>query len=667
MIAEILLPIPLNKLFSYSIPRNVDKIEIGQIVEVDFNNKKKIGVVWSFTEINKFERKIKSINKVFSGITLPLELIKSTSFIANYSCNHVSLIVKHILSCFSEKFDNNYIQEFKTKKFCGLNNNLNYQLDLNKIQRKASTEIMQFGFKKFNVVLLEGVTGSGKTRVYMNSIYDAIKNNLQCIVLVPEIILTKQWIDEFSKEFLFSPEIFHSSLKKTEKSKIWLGVYLGKINLIVGTRSALFLPFKRLGLIVVDEEHDISYKQEENVIFNARDLAVVRAKNSNCQIILTSATPSIETIFNCKNKKYNKVVINKRVNDVSSPKIEIIDMRKEEERKNLWISKTLEFEINKSIKLKKQSLIFLNKRGYAATIICKKCGYSEICEKCDFPMVLHKNLEHKDLNVLICHYCDNKKKLSETCQKCKSKNSMLAIGPGIQKIYEIAQGLFPKAKICIISSDHAKNKKEFANNLKLIMSNQIDIIIGTQMTSKGHHFPNLRTVGILNVDNLLRSVDIRSAEKTFQLITQVSGRAGRENSDGRVLIQTYDPKNKVLEVITDMNNDKFFELELRQRKSYNHPPYSNMISIIIQGKKENQVISKSKLIEGFLLKSIDKANIFGPSPALIHKIRNNFRWRILIKSDKDKKKLADLKAKLLRITSTKDLNIKLDVDPLNFK
>ena len=498
----------------------------------------------------------------------------------------------------------------------------------------------------------------------MDVLEDIINKNQQCIVLVPEIILTKQWIREFKSIFGFQPEIFHSSISKKRKEQIWLGVATCKIKLVIGTRSALFLPYQNLGLIVLDEEHDISYKQEDGIIINARDMAVLIAKKTNSLIILSSATPSLETLYNCTNKKYSRLSLTQRVNNYALPKIEIIDMKKEK-RKNFWISEKLEKEIKKTISENQQSLIFLNKRGYSPVMLCKKCGKSEVCPHCDFSLVFHKGIFNNNKNLLLCHHCNYQIEFKNECTSCKAKDSFITVGPGVEKIFEEVSSLFPQAKICLLSSDTLKKREEHNEILTSIYKNEVDIIIGTQIISKGHHFPNIKTVGIINIDNLLKSIDIRANEKAYQLLTQVSGRAGRAANNGKVFIQTFLPDNKIIKMASEKMDLNFYNWELCNRKRLNHPPFSNLISVIIREKNLKTLQEHSKLILS-KLKKFEKINIYGPAPAPIFKLKNIFRYRLLILFESNFVRINQLKNELMSIKKNRFLNIKIDVDPQSF-
>ena len=662
MIVKVLLTLRINQLFSYRIKKNYPKkrIRIGQVVKVDFKNKKYYGIIFSFDR--KSVKILKYVEEIYFDIILKKELLEALNIFSNYSCNTFGSLLKLSLAGFNKntyyKLKNNTSNTKNTFRAMSSNN-------LNQEQQNAVKKIKIGNLKSFKTILLDGVTGSGKTRVYTKIIQETLEKGFQCLVLVPEIILTSQWIIEFKDEFGFEPEIYHSSISSTKRSEIWVKIALGKIELVVGTRSALFLPFYNLGLIILDEEHDSSYKQEEVVILNSRDWAVLLAKKSNCKIILSTATPSIETSYNCYIKKYTKVSLTKRFNNTKLPEIEIVDMKKNVLDKNKWISNPLKNALKTCFNSGKQSLLFLNKRGYAPVVICTKCGYSISCPNCDFALVFHKNKHIGSDHVLICHHCNYQEKFKDICPKCKSEKCLTNAGPGIEKIYEEVSDFLPREEICLLSSDTVKNKSNFKQIINSIQKKEIKIIIGTQIISKGHHFPNLETVGIINIDNLINSLDFRSSERAYQLITQVAGRSGRESSSGRVLVQTYHPESKIIEMCSLYQKENFYKWELEKRKKYRLPPFVNLISIIIENNKPS--IAKKHAYETIsLLKTSLESMVFGPTPAPIFKLRNKYRYRILIKFEKSSIYKHKIRERLMKIIFNKGTKIKIDVDPYNF-
>ena len=653
MILEILLPLPINdKTFFYKeklLEKN--KPKIGQIVSVKFRNKEQIGIVLKTPNVIDLDKKLSEIEDSYKNYFFNEEIIKSINFLSKYTCNSFSIILKNFLSGFSKN----------SQKLELLDHHHNFKLPvLSKDQRKALSDINGKNINTFNVLSLHGVTGSGKTRVYMNIVKEKLKKNFQCLILVPEIILTKEWVSEIFNDFGIRSEIYHSSIKTKQKEKIWNHVILKKPILVIGTRSSLFLPFKNLGIIVVDEEHDSSYKQEDKLIINARDFAIIRAKNSDCPIILSSATPSIENVNNCRKKKFKEIRMPKRVNDVPLPDIQIVDMKKE---KNI-ISNKLIIQIEKNLNSKLQTMIFVNKRGYTSYILCKKCGFIKQCPNCNVSLVLH-NFKDKE-SFLLCHHCSYREKFKNYCDKCHSENSIIFPGEGIEKIYEEIQKKFSKSRTIFISSDTVKKKKNLNSFLKKIINNEVDIVIGTQILSKGHNFPFLKTVGILNIDHFLNDFDFRSFEKCFQQIIQVSGRAGRKNQKGNVLIQTFQSKHLVFENCKNYSFKEFYDEEIKRRKRFEHPPFSNFISLIITSISDIKSRQFANFLSNNLKKQFKQANIFGPAPAVISMKNKKFRYRLLIKLKKNYALQSNIKAFIKKFKVPSEIKLYIDVDPINF-
>ena len=651
MILEVLLALPIgDKYFYYkSTSLKENNLKIGQLININFRGKKQVGLIVGKPKRVNFNKPISEIEFVYNDLSFNEEILKSINFLSRYSCNSLSNIFKNFISGFNEKEDETSLplNEFKTP-------------ELSNEQKRVLTKINKVGLSKFKAFTLSGITGSGKTRIYMYLVKEKLMKKFQCLIMVPEIILTKEWVKEISEDFGINTMVYHSSIKISEKHKIWGQVIKGKPILVIGTRSALFLPFKNLGIIIVDEEHDQSYKQEEKLIMNARDFAIVRAKNSGCPIILSSATPSIETMQNCVKGKFLIVEINKRINNTPLPSIKIVNMRKEKK----LISDSLINQIKINIKNNHQSMIFINKRGYTSFVICKKCGFIKSCPNCDISLVLH-NFGKRD-STLLCHHCSYNEFFKNYCSNCKSNNSLDFPGEGIEKIYQEVISTFPNSKNIFISSDSIKKSKNLNKILTDIKSNKVDIIVGTQILSKGHNFPFLKTVGIINIDNLLNDFDFRSSEKCFQQIIQVSGRAGRKNLAGNVIIQTLEPAHSVLQNCMSYSFKKFYNEELLKRKKNNHPPYSNFISLIIKSTNNNLAKKFSFLIVknlSFIFKSI---SIYGPASAVISMKNKNYRHRILLKIKKDQSLQENVKNFLKNIKPPPLVKFYIDVDPVNF-
>ena len=478
--------------------------------------------------------------------------------------------------------------------------------------------------------------------------------------MLPEIVLTSQWLDRFYKRFGSMPIVWHSNISKTEKRDAWHAISEGAASVVVGARSSLFLPFTNLAAIIVDEEHDVSYKQQSGVFYNARDMAIVRSKFHNIPILLISATPSLETTMNIKTNRYKKFTLSKRFGGAVLPETKLIDLRSNKPYKDKWISELLYEEMKYNLSQGGQVLLFLNRRGYAPLTICSKCGYRLRCPNCSSWLVAHKNQ-----NLLLCHHCDFSSKFLQKCSSCKAYNEFTLVGPGVERISEEISSLFPNYSQAILSSDIINNSKEISLLFRKIAEKKIDIIIGTQVISKGHHFPHLSLVGVVDADIGLSGGDLRAAERTFQLLSQVSGRAGREKRKGKVLLQTYFPDHPVMRAIADGERDKFMDIELSSRKHYSMPPYGRLVGLIISAKSESQAKEAAVMLASCAPMQED-FEIFGPAPAPLSLLRNRYRYRILIKSSK-KQNIQQIIIKWLAgVKLSKNIKVELDVDPYSF-
>ena len=483
---------------------------------------------------------------------------------------------------------------------------------------------------------------------------DFLKLKKQILVMLPEIALSEQWLERFKSSFGFYPLVWNSKVKLSEKRKIWNMALKKDPLVLVGARSSLFLPYQNLGLIIIDEENDQSYKQEEGVIYNARDMAVMRAKIEKTSIILVSATPSLETYKNCKEKKYELVKLSKRFKNSISPKIKVIDMKNSNSK---FISERLKLELNNNIKNKKQSLILINRRGYAPISLCNSCGAKRKCAYCDASLVYHK-----ESDVLICHQCARKESLDGKCQQCGNKKFIL-LGIGLEKIFEEVNKIFKSSNIINLSSDNV-NRENFAKTLKQIEEGKIDIIIGTQIISKGFDFEKLKSVFIIDFDMWFNNADIRTNEKVFQLTQQVSGRAGRREERGEVFIQTYQPKHELLKDIVENKRDLFYEKELKIRSKSLLPPYAKLLLVTVSSANSKLAEEKAKIIKR-LFDNVAELKVLGPIPAQVFYVNKKYRFRLLVKATKPLKIQNYLINKKFSFKEDPKVKIKLDIDPYN--
>ncbi len=647
-VAKILLP--LAKLFplDYLVPNEM-RLVIGDLVVVPFRNKELTGIIWDLSDkIPEKLDKIKSIKqKVPLDFSINQQMIDLIRWVATYYLSELGSIAKLVLPVdIGEKPIKIKHQEISS----------NFTLPpLSLDQQNALTLLKES--KKPSII--KGVTGSGKTEIYFHLLADYLKQDKQILIMLPEIALSQQIISRFTSRFGFEPVIWNSSVTKAQKKMILRGVLSDKIKIIIGARSSLFLPYNNLGLIIIDEEHDSSYKQDDGVLYNARDVAVLRANLSKIKIILCSATPSIETIFNVSNNKYQLITLVNRYQRAILPEIQIIDMKKEKLSKNCYLSNKLIESIKIKLADKEQILLFLNRRGYSPLMLCKICGYRFTCNACSSWLVVHKSSKK-----LECHHCGYQSKIHTSCPDCFEKDSLTLCGPGIERIEEEIKSIFPNRIIAVISKDYPQKPEKIRELLDKMEKSEIDILIGTQMITKGYHFPNLTLVGVIDADlGAISSGDLRASERYYQLLQQVGGRAGREDKKGLVLMQTYYPDNMIFNHIQN-GGDQFLQYELAIRQEMNMPPFTKMASIILSGKNEYKLLEFAKNFVNIVPKS--SARILGPSSALMSKLAGKFRYRILVIVDRrfNLQKFLQTWLNLIKIPSA--YHLRIDIDPKNF-
>ncbi len=648
------VPVLIPRIFDYPhtyLSGKFDKLKPGSIVLVPFGRKKEIGVIWDKQEKTNKIFKLKNVLEKKS-ISLNENLIKFINWFSLYNLVPKGMVLKMCLgdeSFFSK--NSNFIDDTKIKK--------KNKFNLNPEQKRCLDDINGFG-NKFNATLLQGVTGSGKTIVYFEKIKQNLMQGKQSLVLLPEIFLTNQFEQRFEDYFGFKPSIWHSKITKKNKKIIWQNIVNNKIKLVVGARSSLFLPFKKLGLIVVDEEHDSSYKQDEGLRYNARDMAISRASIEDIPIILATSIPSLETYNNVKNKKYNSTKLKKRYKNFLLPSAEIVNLNLNKKNKNIWLDiKTLNLA-RKYLDSKQQVLFFLNRRGYAPFLICKKCGLKLVCPNCSVFLTFHKQL-----NKAMCHHCGHKSSIKQKCQKTDFNCEFQMYGPGVEKIFAELRQIFPDKVIKILSSDFLNKKKETINLLKDIENNKVNILVGTQLISKGFNFPNLNCIVVVDADFSGMGFDLRSTEKNIQLYNQLSGRAGRFSKKSLIIYQTFNPSDKTLSDILENNPEKFLEEESCLRKEKKLPPFSRLIAFIVESNNEKESFLEAQKIKKnlLLLKDIE---VMGPVTSPIFKIKNKYRTRLLLRSQNNvfvQKKISII---LKNLNISKKIKLTVDVDPLNF-
>ncbi len=722
MIVGVLLPLPFNEVFDYKVEGDVC---VGEMVRVPFGRDVLVGVVWKIgASAHLDDKKIKSILEKINFPPLSPELRQFISFVADYNMAFLGLVLKMVLSVkgvFDDpkmtvlyELSGKTLAEAKLKnsdarwrvmdflKFAPFNRRdiaagagvtqsvIKTMIDAGVLRPVLIEEKKIFGHEKakyqkvtltaeqeeaaaelsakigcgFRVTLLDGVTGSGKTEVYFEAVAKALEEGKQVLIMVPEIALTSQWLGRFEKRFGVKPAKWHSALSNRERIDTWKAVADGSAKVLVGARSALFLPYAKLGLIVVDESHDQSFKQEDVVNYQGRDMAIVRAKYEKIPIILSTATPDLETCVNVEEGKYDLVTLKSRFAAAVLPKIEVIDLKQNKPVKGAWgvswLAPKLVEELKLNLERGEQSMLFLNRRGYAPLMICRDCGHRIQCPHCTAWLT-----EHKKTNSLICHHCGYSMPIPQRCPECQSETGLTACGPGVERVAEEVKFRFPNARVKVLSSDLTSSFSEVSDVIHQMENGEVDILIGTQILAKGHHFPSLTLVGVVDADLGLMGSDLRASERTFQLLSQVSGRAGRGEKKGTVYLQTLYPENAVLQALVANDRTKFLELEKKTRKILKMPPYGKLAALIISGPNQEETETTAIRL-GQCAPNTEHISTLGPAPAPIFMLRNKFRYRLLLKTEKNIKIQSVVKEWMAKVKVPNRVKVEVDIDPYSF-
>ncbi len=534
--------------------------------------------------------------------------------------------------------------------------------ELTEAQADAAAELRKaVAADAFSVTLLDGVTGSGKTEVYFEAIAAAIAAGRQVLVLLPEIALTGEFLDRFTARFGTRPAEWHSDLTPAMRNRVWRGVITGEVRAVVGARSALFLPFPELGLIVVDEEHDLAYKQEDRVIYNARDMAVVRGHLAGFPVVLASATPSVESRNNADRGRYARIELPERFSGTVVPKIEAIDLRDHPPERGAFLSPPLIAAIEATLAGGEQALLFLNRRGYAPLTLCRKCGHRFRCRNCSAWLV-----EHRFRGTLACHHCGHEERRPQACPECGTQDSLVACGPGVERVAEEAAARFPEARILVLSSDLAGGVRRLREELAAIARGEFEIVIGTQLVAKGHNFPELTLVGVIDADIGLASGDPRAAERTFQLLSQVTGRAGRAGREGRGLIQTHASDHPVIRALIAGDRERFYEYEIAERRSAHLPPFGRLASLIVSATDRGLAEAYARALAR-AAPAVSGFSVLGPAEAPLALIRGRHRFRLLVQATLDIDMQGHIRRWLGAAPAPRgSLRVSIDVDPQSF-
>ena len=646
----ILLPNIFNHPFTYktSMP-----LKVGDYVLVPFGKSKITGVVWNEFEKNSNKKfKIKSILRKLDVTPLKKNTINFLNWFAEYNLIPKGMALKLVLLS-SKAIENKQAKFYKIFDSKIKKNQIILSNDQNKSLAK-----MNISNKKFRVHVLQGTTGSGKTFVYFEALKPLIELGFQGLILLPEIGLTGQFEQKFLEYFGFKPAVWHSGISKKKKELIWSGISNGEIKIIIGARSSLFLPFKKLGIIIVDEEHDQSFKQDEGITYNARDMAISRASFENVPINLITAVPSLETFENIKKGKYEVSRLEERYKKATLPSYEIINLNNIKLEKQSWLSNKIIEKVDLHLKKKDQVLFFLNRRGFSPNVLCNKCFTSFTCPNCSINLVYHKNK-----NNLLCHYCGFKSDPKRNCEK-EGICELIFSGPGVERISEEVKRKFPGKKIQIFSSD-TMNKKDSKEKIDKIINNETQILIGTQLISKGFHFPSLNCIIVVDIDLSSQGHDLRGAEKNLQLYHQLTGRAGRTGKPATVYFQTYENNTKMISEITNKNPDIFLEKELEIRKKNKLPPFQRFISLILTGDNETKLEKEALNFKNFIENKIE-GKLLGPVNAPLFRLKKKFRIRFLIRGSKSLKLQSSIAKIVIKYKFSTGIKLSVDVDPINF-
>jgi primosomal protein N' (replication factor Y) len=719
-IVDVLVPVALNQTYSYRVPRGME-LKAGDVVGVPLGPREVLAVVWgeNANPDPRLHNRLKDVSEKFDVPPLKSELRSLVDWVANYTLSARGMVLRMSLRMGEDLgperarmgvrlvgappkrltparrrlidvlSDGLLHGKSEAAKEAGVSTGVvdglvdegtlaveampralpppppdpGYaQPEFTRQQRGAVDAMRALAANgSFHVALLDGVTGSGKTEVYFEAVAETVRRGRQSLILMPEIALTGQFLDRFARRFGVRPLEWHSELTPRTRARNWAAIAAGEAPVVVGARSALFLPYANLGLIVVDEEHDQAYKQDDGVHYHARDMAVVRAHIAKVPIVLASATPSVETEVNARKSRYQRVVLPSRFGGQHMPRIEAIDLKREPPQRGRFISPRLAEQIKFAVERREQALLFLNRRGYAPLTLCRACGHRFACTICDAWLV-----DHRFRQRLVCHHCGFSMPRPPACPNCAAQESLVAVGPGVERLQEEAAALFPEARTMVLSSDLITSIETMRSELNEIAEGRVDIIVGTQLVAKGHNFPRLNLVGVVDADLGLGNGDPRAAERTWQLLNQVIGRAGRDQGRGVGYLQTHQPEHPVMKALIACDREAFYDNEIDARERTLYPPFGRLASLIISA-------GDRPTAEGFARRLAATAprdehvQVLGPAEAPLAVIKGRYRFRLLAKSARGFD-LSDYLRQWLAAGPKTSGNLKLevDVDPQSF-
>ncbi len=663
--AQIVLGLPVDRAFTYSIPENFrESIKIGQRVEVPFGRRFLIGYIVGF--LNKAPiKKIKPLKDIIDQEPLlDRQMLKLTRLVASYYCASWGEVIEAACPANVRKRKRpiSAVHPFAQTPESSPREE---KLSLSPQQKQALRLIIQsINRKRHEVFLLHGITASGKTEVYLQAIKEVLAQGRSSIILVPEISLTPQTEERFKSRFGEKVALMHSRLSASQRASQWQMIKLGQAQIVIGARSAVFAPVKNLGLIVVDEEHENTYKQKDSSPrYHAREVATLRAKLAGAAVILGSATPSLESYCLAKKGKIKLLSLPERVTERDLPQVDIIDMRREiavrKRRVNIF-SSALETRIREILQKEEQAILFLNRRGFSTFINCPKCGYVAKCKRCNVSLTYHYATK-----TLVCHYCNFNIMPPQICPQCNS-NYLRYFGLGTEKVESELHRLFPQARIARMDTDVTSKKDAHKKILAEFKEGKIDILVGTQMVAKGLDFPRVSLVGVVSADTALNLPDFRSGERTFNLLTQVGGRAGRGKTEGRVIIQTYVPQHDAIIASIKHDYHQFYQREIKSRKTLRLPPFAHLVNLTLRGRNQKKVQGLAKELSIRLKKKrpTKSIQVIGPAPAVVSRVRGNFRWNVLLKGKCTFELVKVLRKVLTDFKRYKGTILTVDVDPI---
>jgi primosomal protein N' (replication factor Y) len=716
---DVLAPVALDRAYSYRIPENLD-LKAGDIVSVPLGARSTMAVVWTDNAEpeTRLHNRIKDVEEKLDFPPLQAELRSFVDWIATYTLSSRGMVLRMTLrmgdlgpervrygvrlvgpppqrptparrrvialladGMLRSKADAALEAGVSSGVIDGLVDEGTLEAaplpkampqpapdpefaapDFSPEQLSAAVAMRAFAAKEeFGVALLDGVTGSGKTEVYFEAVAEVLRKGRQALILMPEIALTGQFLDRFTRRFGVRPHEWHSELTPRTRARNWAAIASGQAHVVIGARSALMLPYAALGLIVVDEEHDQAYKQDEGAHYHARDMAVVRAHIAKIPVVLSSATPSVETEVNARKGRYRRIALPSRFGGQQMPQIEPIDLRIEGPDRGRFVAPRLREAVLQAIERREQALLFLNRRGYAPLTLCRACGHRFACSICDAWLV-----DHRFRQRLVCHHCGFSMPRPHACPQCLAEESLAAIGPGVERLQEEVASLFPQARTMVLSSDLITSIEMMRSELNEIAEGRVDIIIGTQLVAKGHHFPRLNLVGVVDADLGLNNGDPRAAERTFQLLNQVIGRAGREAGRGMGYLQTHQPQHPVMRALITCDREAFYQAEIDARERSGYPPFGRLASLIVSAGDRATAEGFARTLASAAPMD-EQVRVLGPAEAPLAVVRGRYRYRLLVKSSRGYDLSGYLRDWLAAGPKTRgNLKLEVDVDPQSF-